>query len=174
MKKILSLILAILGIGLLISCVGKIDLDKPISNDNNHTTTDNNSTVDNNTPDSYPDSNVQLYSHNVRVLYTPATYDGEDYSNQVETFDFSFRFVIRFSEEVSGPTDLYNYSSDWLFIDSFDGTITFESVEYNVTGIDCYRQALAVVFNYNGEDEGYVLDSSNHYYGVWDTVSLYE
>ena len=40
MKKILSLILAILGIGLLISCVGKLDFDKL-----NDTTHDNQTTI---------------------------------------------------------------------------------------------------------------------------------
>lgn len=189
MKKIISLILAILGVGLLISCVNNkgffsINNDnnntsdnvttKDNSTTNNHITTDNNSTVDNNTTDSDPDSNVQLYSHNVRVFYTSTTNDGEDYSDQILTFDFSFRFIIRFSEEVNGPIDLYNYSSEWLSIDSFDGTITYNSVLYNVTGIRCHEVGLTVCINHNGNDIDINLDSLDNSYSIFDSVSLYE
>lgn len=188
MKNFIKIILLFFCLGIVVSCGRYINKSsnndnnntsdnvttKDNSTTNNHITTDINSTVDNNTTDSDPDSNVQLYSHNVRVYYTPATYNGKDYSDQIKTFDFSFRFIISFSQEVDGPDLLYNYSYDWLSIDSFDGTITYNSVEYNVTGIRCYRDYLSVVINYNGEDLYINLDSSNHYYGVLDTVSLYE
>lgn len=188
MKNFIKIILLFFCLGIVVSCGRYINKSsnndnnntsdnvttKDNSTTNNHITTDINSTVDNNTTDSEPDSNVQLYSHNVRVYYTPATYNGKDYSDQIKTFDFSFRFIISFSEEVDGPTDLYNYSSKWLSIDSFGGTITYNSVQYNVTGIRCHEVGLTVCINHNGNDIDINLDSLDHSYYIFDSVSLYE
>ena len=169
MKKFLSLILVILGIGFLISCVGKINLDKPISNDNK-------TTVDNSTDNDVElDPGVQLYSHNIRIYYDPDSYpDYLNYTEQIETFDFSFNLISESSQPISFYNQLYEvYSNcDFVSIDSFDGTIICNSVEYNVTGIEFYEVGIAVLVNNTNVQIN--LDSLDHSYYISDSVSLYE
>ena len=69
MKKILSLILMIIGVGLLLSCVGKFDFDKL-----NDTTHDNQTTEDNTTTIEEPDE----YLHSITIYY-----DGENYNEDI-------------------------------------------------------------------------------------------
>ncbi len=181
MKKIISLILAILGIGLLVSCVGKIDLDKPISNDNTHTTIDNQTIID--------DSNEfhdYSYKHEIQLLesrYSTSKFIDykvcvrfDFYSNietNVESLD---ELKALFDEELnlkqlssitinlddnSNKYDYYNNVSSDIYSLSYDGeniSINFDGFSYQIvdktlgnTGDDYYLSIIDEVRDSNND-----------------------
>lgn len=179
MKLIIKIFLLIICLGLLISCANNVDLSKIFNEDKTTQTTNTNNhstTLDNNTTNNdITEPSNQLYSHNIRIYYDSNSYpDFPDYTEQIETFDFSFKLISESSQSISSYDQLYEVSSngDFVSIDSFDGTIIYNSVEYNVTGIKLYEAGIAVLVNNTNNQIN--LDSLDHSYYIFDSVSLYE
>lgn len=166
MKKIIILILMIIGVGLLLSCVGKFDFDKL-----NDTTHDNQTTEDNNTTTiDEPDE----YLHSIRIYY-----DGENYNEDINNFDFSFEISSESSNEINTYELLENYyplhGGDQLF--PATGIVYLASIgEVEVKQFAYESHTFYIgyneLINYYWRRAYVSLASDNNSFTIIDTVSL--